>query len=231
MQQSNILRLPLVMAVAGLVLGGCTAMKNDLAKLFQSEAEINESEISALARMETAAGPAHEHPAADYILRLGDDVIGKLQDSALSKEQRVQYFEGVLARDLDIPMIGRFAFGTQWRETPAEKQKAYMDAFAGFILNTYSSRLGGAQVDKISVADVKNVGENDILVRTSVSREGGKPLSADWRLRDNKGKFQIVDLAVEGISMAMMLRQEFAAVLRSKGSVDGLIDSLKQRSS
>ena len=48
-------------------------------------------------------------------------------------------------------------------------------------------------------------------------------------MRERDGRFRILDVSVEGVSMALMLRQEFASVLRNQGGVDALIKTLRAR--
>ncbi|MDP6786754.1 MAG: ABC transporter substrate-binding protein [Rhodospirillales bacterium] len=66
-------------------------------------------------------------------------------------------------------------------------------------------------------------------MRSRVVQSHGAPLRADWRLTNRDGTFRILDLSMEGISMALTLRQEFSSVLRRKGGVDGLIAILREK--
>jgi phospholipid transport system substrate-binding protein len=134
-----------------------------------------------------------------------------------------------LARDLDIPLIGRFVMGRHWQRASEEQRITFMKVFRSYVVHTYAARLGGAEVDEISIINTKVVGKKDILVRSKVVNTNLKPIRADWRLRQRDGTYRIFDLSVEGISMALTLRQEFGAILRKQGGVDNLIDFLKKR--
>ena len=50
---------------------------------------------------------------------------------------------------------------------------------------------------------------------------------ADWRVRDEKGELRIIDVMVEGLSMAVTQRSEFSSVARKSG-IDGLLQSLRE---
>jgi phospholipid transport system substrate-binding protein len=72
--------------------------------------------------------------------------------------------------------------------------------------------------------------KKDILIQSrGAQADSTKPIRADWRMRERDGRFRILDVSVEGVSMALMLRQEFDAVLRNQGGVDGLIKTLRDR--
>ena len=233
MRKTKFCYFPLLLALAALPFGGCTQVREGTSKAFApdgQEQNIKESDISALANFDTASGGGGQlNAASQYIENLSQEIIAVLSDASKSKEQRVEFFGGVLARDLNIPLIARFTLGKHWRSAKPEQRKAYIAIFSDYIIQTYSSRLGGAKVEKFDITTTQPVGKKDILVRTSVRNGGSDPVRADWRLRGNKDRFQIIDLSVEGISMALMLRQEFASVLRQKGGVDVLIQTLKQR--
>jgi len=236
------------LAVTALSVGGCADTLGKLAAFFDPAKDgpaVNEDEIAALAKFPTAAGktedsavaaltPANKeavvrHPAALHIEKLGAEVIAILGDSSKSKDQRVAYFRDLLARDLDIPLIARFVTGKHWKSASPEQHRSYLEVFSAFVVQVYSARLGDANVGAIQVLETQPVGKSDILVRTRVVQSHGTPLRADWRLTNRDGTFRILDLSVEGISMALTLRQEFSSVLRRKGGVDGLIAVLRER--
>jgi phospholipid transport system substrate-binding protein len=52
----------------------------------------------------------------------------------------------------------------------------------------------------------------------------------DVRVRQGSGSFKIIDLAIEGISMAVTQRDEFSSVIqRGGGRVEALLVSLRER--
>ena len=65
-------------------------------------------------------------------------------------------------------------------------------------------------------------------METEIVRPSGPPITAEWRVRVIDGKYRIIDIAIEGISMAVTKRSEFSAVIQSSG-IDGLIAALRLR--
>ena len=218
-----------------LALGGCAGTWEQFKQTVlpsdqESGEDIQAAEIAVLSQFETAAGPAADrHPAALLMEKLAAEVIGGLADETLSAERREDLFRRLLARDLDIPLIGRFVLGRHWRTATEDQRQAYLEAFTKFIVATYAKRLGGIRVDQFEVIGAKSLGPKDILVRSRVANGGKKPILADWRVRERENTFRILDLSVEGISMALTMRQEFQSVMRRKEGLEGLISLLKQR--
>jgi phospholipid transport system substrate-binding protein len=50
------------------------------------------------------------------------------------------------------------------------------------------------------------------LVSTKIAQSDGEPISAVWRVRNNDGQYKILDIVVEGVSMAITLRHEYGTV-------------------
>jgi ABC-type transporter MlaC component len=71
------------------------------------------------------------------------------------------------------------------------------------------------------------------LVATEIARSGtGRIVKVEWRVASNEG-YRIVDLSIDGISMVLVQRDEFAAALQRSGagvaSLIQLIRSTAQR--
>ena len=55
------------------------------------------------------------------------------------------------------------------------------------------------------------------------------PIRLDWRLTATPTGWRVLDISVEGVSLLLTFRNEFAAVIeRSGGQLAGLIDELRQ---
>ncbi len=221
--------------VAGL--GACTPVNKVLDQVVRTvlppddTPEPTTGQIAALPDLSdfvTAAGEPDQHPAAAHIAALGEEVLATLSDPQAGETERDAVLCRVLARDVDIPLVARFALGRFWAKTDTGQRDEYMTLFKAFLVRTYAARLGGIHIDKFEVLNAKTVGDADILVHSRVDTGDRNPVRADWRVRERDGRYQILDLSVEGISMAVILRQEFASVLRKRG-VDGLLALLRER--
>jgi phospholipid transport system substrate-binding protein len=218
-------------------LGACTPVTqvwNDVVHTVlpaDDDAAPTQEQIAALPDLNdfvTAAGETDRHPAAARIAALGEEVLAALNDPLAGETERDAVLCKVLARDVDIPLIARFALGRYWNKTNAEQREEYLTLFKAFLIRTYAVRLGGINIDDFEVLDAQAVGDADILVHSRVDTGERHPVRADWRVRERDGRYLILDLSVEGISMAVILRQEFGSILRKKG-VEGLLTMLRDR--
>ena len=65
------------------------------------------------------------------------------------------------------------------------------------------------------------------MVETSVTSDGGAT-NPIWRVRAQDGIYKIIDVSIDGVSLALTQRREFAAVINRQG-LDGLLDILRQK--
>lgn len=166
--------------------------------------------------------------ATEHIEKLGQQAFSDLGQSGMSLEEREVVFADTLRNGFDLPLIARFVMGKYWRRASPEQRDDYVDLFSRFVIKTYSQHLGGFAGSAFEIIGAKPIGKKDILVRTVVKRKSGPPVKAGWRVREKNDQFKIVDVMVEGISMAVTQRQDFASILRRDG-VEGLLQILRAK--
>ncbi len=165
--------------------------------------------------------------AKQYIEELGQDALGILGDNSVDLATREDNVRALMEENLNMPLLGRFVLGRHWRAASPEQQEEYQALFKEFVLQTYTRRLGGYSGQQFAVTNARSVGKRgDALVDTEITESGAPPIKAGWRVKTTNGKKQIIDVMVEGTSMAATQRSEFDAIVRRDG-VDGLIEVLR----
>lgn len=168
--------------------------------------------------------------ASAYVQSMGDKAVALLTDKALPRKEREKRIRKMLNDHFDVAAIGRFAMGRYWREATDAQKKQYLDLFEDMIVETYTARFEEYSGQKFQTGNAVAVGEKDIIVSSSIIQNKGPNVAVDWRVRQSGKNFKVIDVIVEGISMGVTQRSEFAAVIqRGGGKVDALIDSLKKR--
>jgi len=142
--------------------------------------------------------------------------------------QHREEFKTIVRQGFDLDLIGRFALGGAWRSASPEQQREYQQLFAAWVLDSYSRRLGAFKGETFSIMGSQPIADTDALVQTEIKRPDSAPIKAGWRVREIDGQLKIIDVVVEGVSMALTQRQEFASVVQRQG-LDGLINELKVR--
>ena len=175
-----------------------------------------------------AVSPAMVQGASQFIQWLGDQALGTLRTSAMTLAQRETAFRGLMRTGFDIEFISRFVLGRYWQQASPEQRSEYVQLFGEYLVKTYARRLGGYSGETFTVASAVAAGEQDILVKTRIDRPSGPPLICDWRVRLIDGKYKIIDVMVESISMAVTQRQNFSSVVQN-GGMQALLTALRAR--
>jgi phospholipid transport system substrate-binding protein len=172
--------------------------------------------------------------AEEVVQRLVDQVLRLLDEGGVDNlDQGVLL--SVLDEGTDLTLLGRLVLGRYWREANQRQRTEYLQLFRHYMLQTLVQRLRqyvGSDLsyagERFQIIASRPVGERDVLVQSRVAPPSSQPLRVDWRLRERPGEPVIIDLIVEGISLLVTQRSEFAAVLE-RGGVDGLLTELRVR--
>ncbi len=139
-------------------------------------------------------------------------------------------FREILNKAFDLQTIARFTLGRYWRvATPAE-QREFSSLLQKVILNKYADRLLEFSGDKYTVDGARPTDGGDTIVNSTIFPSDKPPVAFDWRLRKSASGLKIIDLNVEGISMSVTHRTDFANTIEANGGkVSALIEALKNK--
>jgi phospholipid transport system substrate-binding protein len=174
------------------------------------------------------AGPAvaAEEPRA-MIERLGGEAIRLVADDQSTAAQKKAGFEALFQDGFDVPLVARIVLGRYWRAATVEQQQEYVELFHSYIVDTYAARLNAYSGQTFEVTGQQPLSEDEVLVKSVIRQPEGPTLKVDWRVLSRGGESRIVDVVVEGVSMAITHRSEFAAVISKTGQVETLLQRLR----
>jgi phospholipid transport system substrate-binding protein len=177
------------------------------------------------------AGPPLVNPADAVAFMNGMweravEVLNNKTDPALREARFRELFD----TDFDCPGIARFVLGRYWRTASAEEQQEFVKLFQNYVVFVYATRLSNFGGETLKVSGSRSDGDG-VIVSTDVIRPGGAPpTKIDWRLVTDNGTYKISDIVVEGVSMMVTQRSEFASVVqRNGGQVRGLIAMMREK--
>jgi phospholipid transport system substrate-binding protein len=144
--------------------------------------------------------------------------------------ERLARFRQLFHADFDGPGIARFVLGRYWRSASEQEQQEYLKLFEDYVVFVYGTRLSNFNGETFKVRGSRPEG-NGLIVATDVISPGGEPpVKIDWRLVTDNGAFKINDVIIEGISMMVTQRSEFASVIqRHGGQVGGLLALMREK--
>ena len=174
--------------------------------------------------------PAQAANAEDFVRNIGVKAFGSLSEAGLSQDERTQRFRKLLNEAFDLPRIARFTLGRYWRTASDEQKAEFLTLFEKFVIQAYSTRFQDLSGKKLNVLTAREISASQALVLSEIQIPGKPSVKINWRIRSKDDVHKVVDVMVEGISMSVTQRDEFAAVIRQTGGqVRGLIKALRRK--
>ena len=172
-----------------------------------------------------------ETDPGSYVMEMTTNAINALTDKSINQNEKESQFGKLFDKNFDIPSIARFVLGKYWKQASLDQKKNFIKAFRNYVVKTYSSRFNEYSGEKLKLVNYENEKNPKIfLVHTILEREDAPVIKVDWRIGKKKDRFVILDIIIEGISLAITQRSEFVSVIdQNEGSIDQLISLLKER--
>ena len=165
-----------------------------------------------------------------FIRMVGEEAINALTDKKISNQIRKTRFRKILNRSFEVKFIARFALGRYWRRANKNQLSEYTYLFEEFIVQSYANLFKDYSGETFNVLKVRGINEIDQLVQSEIFLKDGRKIRVSWRVRGNE-TFKIVDVMIEGVSMALTQRDEFAAIIsQNNGKIEGLLSALRLKS-
>ncbi len=168
--------------------------------------------------------------AEKFIDDIAERGIGFLSNDTLSQAEKEREFENLLIKNFDMKTIARFALGRYARGASQEDLQEYYALFQDMIVKTYSERFSDYQGQTLNVSDSQLSGKRDVVVNSFIQDEKGTRVLIQWRVRGEGGNYQVIDIIVEGVSMVITQRSDFASIIqRGGGNISVLTQHIKDR--
>lgn len=177
----------------------------------------------------TVAARVEAASPEQFINELAQQAIAVSAQNA-PQQQKVEQFRALLNRGFDVPLIGQFVLGRYWRKASDAEKSEYLRLFEDYIVRSYAKRFDAYQGEQLQVLGSRQDANGALLVGTLMQRPGGgEPVRIEWQVQPTGASYHVVDVIVEGVSMGVTQRSEFASVIRrGGGEVATIIDALKK---
>ena len=184
---------------------------------------------AALAVAAAVPARAQDAQAAQALVRTVSDEILNLIRSPAGEAAKRSEFMAMMDRYGDMRQIAGFALGRHARAMPDGLKPRYIDAFKRFVAATYVPRFAEYSGERIEVGAARPT-SSGYAVETTIGRSAQPPLGVMWQISERSGQPLIEDFVIEGISMAMSQRGEFAAMIdRYGGNLEQFVQYLESR--
>lgn len=168
--------------------------------------------------------------ARAFISKLADTAMNTVAVKGLPEEERNRRFRVLFVESFDLPEIGKLVLGRYWRVATPEQQQEFLALFEDIQVYTWTKRFKDYSGETLEVTSIAPEGEADVLVDSRIKREKLEPITVNWRLRKVGDGYRVLDIKVEGASMAFTHRSEYTSVIQSSGGqIDGLLAAMRRK--
>ena len=156
--------------------------------------------------------------------------IVEVLEAKISQKEKAERFRTLFKGLFDIPAIARFVVGRFWRTTPPAEQEKFLKVFEDVIVYTWNRRFSEYNGQTLKVESTAPAGTDGSVVNSRIVGKGSNDsFAVQWRLRKRDDGLRVVDVIIEGVSMAITYRQEYATIISQQGGMPGLISALESR--
>jgi len=149
----------------------------------------------------------------------------------LSKEEKMEKLKIIAKKTVDVKGIGNYSLGA-YRKTISDQQKdEYFEIFEQYFLKSFASRLAEYTDPKIRVDSQKKLNDKYTMVSSTLLATSEKAeIKIDWRVvTKNPDNPLIIDVIIEGVSLAKVQREEFNSIIQSNdGNINALFKTLRE---
>ena len=155
------------------------------------------------------------------------EALNKIQ----SKEEKMEKLKMIAKKTVDIKGIGNYSLGAYRKGLSDQKKDEYFDIFEQYFLISFASRLAEYTDPKIRVDSQKKLNDKYTMVSSTLLATSEKPeIKIDWRVvTKNPDNPLIIDVIIEGVSLAKVQREEFNSIIQSNdGNINALFSILRE---
>jgi phospholipid transport system substrate-binding protein len=169
--------------------------------------------------------------AEEFIKNTTAEGIEQIINANISQAEKDKRFHKLLDNALDLDFIGQFVLGRNWKTATEQQRKDFISVYRDLNIASYSKRFNefkGKQF--IFKGTTASTSKGQVFVNSVVPMDQGEPAKVLWRVRENNGQYKIVDIVIEGVSLAQAARSEYTSFIKNNaGGIDALIADLQSK--
>ncbi len=171
-----------------------------------------------------ASNYAFAQKPSDLIKEVVDEA-SRILSSSDPVEAKIINLNDLAENNVDINRIAKYTLGKHRKTISDEKINKYFKLYKKYFLKNFSSRLIDYTNPEIVIVDENVINENFTIVNTILEATSKNPeLKISWRvITKNPNKPLILDLLIEGLSLAKAQKEEFNSIIKNN---DGDINAL-----
>ncbi len=175
----------------------------------------------------TEAAEVNEKEALSQVQQIVDRVLQVLESEG-SHEQKQKQITAIADDTFAFDIIAKLSLARSWRKFSPAEQEEFVVLFREFLANRYGGQFDEYDGDTVTVLGGRAEPRGDQTVRTELLRPAGDKVAIDYRMRERKGKWEVIDVTIEGVSLVSSFRSQFRDILKT-GTPQDLLTQLREK--
>jgi phospholipid transport system substrate-binding protein len=175
-------------------------------------------------------GPALADPATDARTAMQstiDSVLQILRGPGSDEQQRAE-IETLAKQRFDFTTMSKLVLKRDWKRFQPAEQTEFVNEFTEYLSASYGTRIARYKNEQVATLGTRSESNGDVTVQTAIKGGQFDGATVDYRMRQIGGKWQVIDVVIEGISLVSNFRQQFADVI-AKGGPQELLKRIKAK--
>jgi phospholipid transport system substrate-binding protein len=169
-------------------------------------------------------------PPTDQLREGVDRVVKILRDPTLAGDKKADERRAAIStvadEIFDFSEAARRSLGRHWAQQTAAEREEFIRLFTELVRRTYFSRVDQYNSEMTFRGDV--VDGDHAVARTTLRLGKGGEMSLDYLMHHPRGRWQVYDLHIDGISVVANYRAQFNKIIRTS-SYEALVTTLRSR--
>jgi phospholipid transport system substrate-binding protein len=157
-----------------------------------------------------------------------DAVLVVLKDESLSTEQKRSKIEQIAYQRFDFITLSKLVLARNWPRFSKTQQEQFIAEFKRYLAVNYGNRIERYDQQKVEIVGERQEPRGDVTIQSVVRGGEFEGATIDYRLRQNQGRWLVIDVIVEGISLVSNFRDQFKEVL-ARGGPEELLQALRSK--
>jgi len=176
-----------------------------------------------------ATGRADAEDPRAFIQETADQVLGVLKNPRLDSDAKIAAIEKIAYARFDFDTISRLVLARNWRKLTPEQRERFTREFKKHLSVTYGKNVDSYANETIEIIGDREDPRGDHTVQTRIVRGSrAEDILVDYRLRPKDGRWRVIDVVVERISLVSNFRSQLQEII-SRDGIETMLEMLAKK--
>jgi phospholipid transport system substrate-binding protein len=175
--------------------------------------------------------------AKSWAQKMIDSTVVEIFVKDKTRDEQVKSFRRALADNFDFGYIAKFVLGVYGRKLDEGRERKFIESFTELNVYSYVRKFqayDNQKVEVVSASAAKKSGEFFVESKVLAPDPSQKDTSIMWRVAEDGSSYKVIDVVIEGVSMAMSYKNEYAPILKAaaddgENPVDELVAKIEAK--